>query len=325
MLRVDCKSAMERGMGKGPMHTSDRTIEGGRHNADRGWTKAISIERDHLQSRGLVAIASVALLALCLRTAQIGIPGIPGNALLSAFAISCLFAAGAWKLHAATPAGAACGGLICLLLTFWTQSPASSTLSSALTPLILLFLLTFAATRAGRHKKALHGLAEARRGRNAAQIIANLGTAAICAGLPALIVHISPAILLALHTACLAALVEATADTVSSEIGQAFGGPPRMFLTLRQVTVGTDGAVTALGTLAGVLAAALVAAAGMAAMSLDLASSSIALLAGVSGLFFDSLLGATVERRGWLGNDLVNLSSTIFSAVFAFAGSAALR
>jgi len=29
------------------------------------------------------------------------------------------------------------------------------------------------------------------------------------------------------------------------------------------------------------------------------------------------LLGATVERRGWLGNDLVNFSSTLFAAVLA--------
>jgi uncharacterized membrane protein len=34
-------------------------------------------------------------------------------------------------------------------------------------------------------------------------------------------------------------------------------------------------------------------------------------------LFFDSLLGATVERRGWLGNDLVNFSSTAFTAALA--------
>ena len=37
----------------------------------------------------------------------------------------------------------------------------------------------------------------------------------------------------------------------------------------------------------------------------------------VFGLFFDSLLGATLERRGWLNNDAVNFLST--------AGAAALR
>jgi uncharacterized membrane protein len=31
---------------------------------------------------------------------------------------------------------------------------------------------------------------------------------------------------------------------------------------------------------------------------------------GVFGLFFDSLLGATLERAGWLNNDAVNFLST---------------
>jgi uncharacterized membrane protein len=40
----------------------------------------------------------------------------------------------------------------------------------------------------------------------------------------------------------------------------------------------------------------------------------VAFAAGVLGLFFDSLLGATLERRGWIGNDLVNFASTAFAA-----------
>jgi uncharacterized membrane protein len=55
----------------------------------------------------------------------------------------------------------------------------------------------------------------------------------------------------------------------------------------------------------------------MWAMHLDPRATVIALGAGVVGLFFDSLLGATVERRGWLGNDLVNFSSTAFTAALA--------
>ena len=43
----------------------------------------------------------------------------------------------------------------------------------------------------------------------------------------------------------------------------------------------------------------------------------IALAAAVFGLLFDSLLGATLERRGWLNNDAVNFLSTAGAAVFA--------
>jgi uncharacterized membrane protein len=38
---------------------------------------------------------------------------------------------------------------------------------------------------------------------------------------------------------------------------------------------------------------------------------------GVVGLGFDSLLGATLERRGWLNNDAVNFLSTASAAGFA--------
>ncbi len=43
----------------------------------------------------------------------------------------------------------------------------------------------------------------------------------------------------------------------------------------------------------------------------------ISLAGGVFGLFFDSLLGATLEQRGWLNNDAVNFLSTASAAVFA--------
>jgi len=40
---------------------------------------------------------------------------------------------------------------------------------------------------------------------------------------------------------------------------------------------------------------------------------------GVFGLLFDSLLGATLERRGWLNNDAVNFLSTASAALCAMA------
>jgi uncharacterized membrane protein len=73
------------------------------------------------------------------------------------------------------------------------------------------------------------------------------------------------------------------------------------------------------GTLAGLAAAALVAAAGTLALGGGPAIFWIGCAGGVFGLFFDSLLGATLERRGWLNNDAVNFLSTASAAVFALA------
>jgi uncharacterized protein (TIGR00297 family) len=114
--------------------------------------------------------------------------------------------------------------------------------------------------------------------------------------------------------AVLAAIAEAAADTVSSEIGHAFGGQPILLTTLRRVPPGTDGAISLIGTLAGIAAAAIIATTGAPAMHLTTIECVIAFAAGVLGLFFDSLLGATLERRGWIGNDLVNFASTAFAA-----------
>jgi uncharacterized protein (TIGR00297 family) len=117
----------------------------------------------------------------------------------------------------------------------------------------------------------------------------------------------------------LAALAEAAADTVSSEVGQVLGGRPRMITTFRSVDTGTDGAISPVGTMAGVIAAGIVAAAGTLALRDHFAMFWISCGGGVFGLLFDSLLGATLERRGWLNNDAVNFLSSASAAAFALA------
>ena len=116
-----------------------------------------------------------------------------------------------------------------------------------------------------------------------------------------------------------AVLAEATADTLASELGEVLGGPPFMITTLRRVAPGSDGAVSLAGTVAGTSGALLVALVAMPALGLSIGSALGAGLGAIGGLFFDSLLGATAERRGWLNNDAVNFLSTIAAAVIATA------
>jgi uncharacterized protein (TIGR00297 family) len=122
---------------------------------------------------------------------------------------------------------------------------------------------------------------------------------------------------MAMRVALAAALAEATADTLSSECGEVLGGQPRLLTTFRRVPAGTDGAVSVAGTLAGLAGAVAVAASAFFALNLTPAHAFVVALAGVVGLFADSLLGAIPERRGWVNNDAVNFLSTLVAALLA--------
>lgn len=234
--------------------------------------------------------------------------------LLQAAGISVAFGLIVWGVRAATGAAAATGGLITACL--YLHSPGWRT---PLIPLAAMLVLTLAATRIGRERKEEVGTAEDKHGRKASQVAANLGAAAL-ASIPLTAAQLfdpSPQWLLASLAGISAALAEATADTLSSELGQVFGGEPRLFTTMRPVPSGTDGGVTLAGTAAGCLGAAAVTAIAAATLALGWRTSGIVFGCGVLGLFVDSLLGAIFERRGWINNDVVNFLSTAIAAFLA--------
>jgi uncharacterized protein (TIGR00297 family) len=203
-----------------------------------------------------------------------------------------------------TRSGAVAGGIVCFTLLAGARW-------AGFAGLCTVFGLTWAATRFGYARKQSLGTAEARSGRTAAQVIANLGVAAICA--LALVLKKDVRVFLALG----AALAEAAADTVSSEIGQAIGGMPRLVTRWTRVPPGTDGAVTVAGTVVGIGAAVIVSAVLALAAGLAWTAFVVSLGAGIAGTFADSLLGATLERRGLIGNNTVNFLSTLVAATLA--------
>jgi uncharacterized protein (TIGR00297 family) len=244
--------------------------------------------------------------------------------------LSALLGMLALALRAGTPAADATGALLTAGMMLGAAAGRFQPWRTAIVPILAFMVLTSLATRFGRDRKQRLGTAEDKHGRVAAQVAANLGMAALAMNpsLTVLLVYWAlgalavndPTLILA---PALAALAEAAADTVSSEIGQVLGGRPFMLTTLRRVDAGTDGAVSLAGTLAGILAAAAVAAAGAWAFHGSVRMFLLSWAGGVFGLFFDSLLGATVERARWLNNDAVNFLSTASAAAFTLVLMAA--
>jgi len=183
--------------------------------------------------------------------------------------------------------------------------------------LTAFFLLGTATTKAGRLRKERLGVAQEKKGaRSARHALANCGVATMLALLSA--TATAPGLFL---LALVCAYATAAFDTVSSEVGQAWGGKPVLITTLKRVPIGTDGAVTLLGTLAGLGAAALVAGLAIATAMIPASLLWVVLLASFLGSSADSLLGATLERRGLLDNEAVNFSNTLVGALVGVVGA----
>ena len=219
--------------------------------------------------------------------------------------VTVLFATLAYVLHGVNLTGAAAG----LVATFVLTLAGRTRMFGAV---LLVFILTYLATRFRHQRKNELQIAERGKGRDGAQVLANIGVAAMAAALSQLTMWDVP-----LFAASVAALAEAAADTVSSEMGKALAGNARLVTSWKRVPAGTDGAISASGTVLGIAAAVIVSLEAVTTNILNTRRAVIAAVAAVAGMLVDSFLGATVERRGWLSNNGVNLMSTACSAAIA--------
>ncbi|MDP6459404.1 MAG: TIGR00297 family protein [Candidatus Hydrothermarchaeota archaeon] len=114
----------------------------------------------------------------------------------------------------------------------------------------------------------------------------------------------------------IAAVATVTGDTLSSEIGMLSKNNPVLITNFRPVPVGTDGGISLLGEIGGLIGALVIGISGYALglASLDL-SLTVALIGGTVGFHFDSILGAVLERRRLIGNATVNFLSSMFGGL----------
>lgn len=160
--------------------------------------------------------------------------------------------------------------------------------------LAAFYILGSGATRVGLVRKQSRGLAQPDSGRRSARnVIANSGVA-VAWSVVALLTPFGDAAVLAFG----AALAAATGDTLASEFGQLVGGRTRLIINLSRVKPGTEGGVSLWGSLAGLGGSISIAALGGWLGLYAGAVVPVVALAGVLGVFVDSLLGATLERQG---------------------------
>ncbi len=181
--------------------------------------------------------------------------------------------------------------------------------------LLAFFVLGTAATKLGYQRKAAQGLAQEGGGRRGVRhALANTSVAAACAFFAIMTPYGGLFVL-----AFAAAFATKTSDTAASEIGQLWGKRTFLITSLRPVPRGTEGAVSLEGTVAGILASVLVAALGVVVGLYGWSGAAVVVVAAFVGTTMESLVGATLEKRGLLDNEAVNFLNTLVGALTAAA------
>lgn len=120
-----------------------------------------------------------------------------------------------------------------------------------------------------------------------------------------------------LLSAYLGSVATAAGDTLASEIGETYRGEPRMITTFKKARAGTDGAISSLGEGAAFFGATVIALLAFVLIQNDLSIIIAVIAGGFIGTNIDSVLGATLQQKGYLSNNGVNLLATISGAVIS--------
>jgi len=180
------------------------------------------------------------------------------------------------------------------------------------TTCVLYLVIGSKVTKVKMAKKEALGIAEGRGGmRGPENVWGSAATAAACALASAR----WPAHAGLLSVGFVAALATKLSDTCQSEIGKAYGKTTYLITNFKLVPPGTEGAVSAEGTAAGVVGSIVLSVYAVLCGLIGQSALAPCLLAAVVGTTVESLIGASAQDRfKLLTNELVNFIMTVVGA-----------
>jgi uncharacterized protein (TIGR00297 family) len=184
----------------------------------------------------------------------------------------------------------------------------------------LYFLLGTAATKVKYKVKKAEGTAEKRGGRRGPASVWGSGLAGTVCAIASIYGVGGPAWGTLWKLGFLASFCTKLSDTMGSEVGKAFGKTTYLVTTMTVVPRGTDGAVSVVGTIAGVVASAFLALIGFAIAMTDVSGVVICVVSAQIANICESFIGAALQdQKGseWITNDVSNIFNISIGATLA--------
>lgn len=182
----------------------------------------------------------------------------------------------------------------------------------------LYFIIGSWATKVKMDVKIQEGTAEAKGGRRGVGSVLGSGLAGIVCACLVLFAQPSVQQITLLKVGFVASFCSKLSDTVSSEIGKAYGKSTYLATTFKPVPRGTEGAVSAEGTLAGVAASLFLGTVALLAGFIDIKGICSVIVASFAANYVESVIGAVFQDSvSWLTNDVVNMIQICLASVFA--------
>ncbi|XP_022942915.1 protein VTE6, chloroplastic [Cucurbita moschata] len=182
------------------------------------------------------------------------------------------------------------------------------------------FIIGTAATKVKMAQKEAQGVAEKRKGRRGpSSVIGSSAAGCVCAFL--MINKVGGQTFAQLwRLGFVASFCTKLSDTVSSEIGKAYGRITYLVTTFKVVPRGTEGAVSLEGTFAGLLAAIALAFVGYLLGDVTAPEAIVCAIASQIANLGESIIGAVFQGKEgfrWLNNDVVNVINISIGSILA--------